>query len=177
MNKENQKPDFKLLADGIVLAEERDQKLSEMDNQIQALTRLCERLEKNIEKYSLIEQNINNGVLRIHSSVVEMGHIRDNIRQLIDAKINTTLNLKLNDVDGTLTRFERNINRCVKEGADECRGVVDDVAYSLKSLLIGKTNDMEPIFISAKTKHWIICSSVLLFLSLCGVIALLISFR
>lgn len=176
MKKEKLEPDFKQLADGIVLAEEKEQKLSEMNDQIQTLTRLCERMEEDIEKYSRIEQNISEGFLKIQSSVSDMGIIRDNIRQFLNDNISTTLDLRLNDVDGTLTRFEKGIKRNLEEGAKECRRVVDDAVCNLRSLLIGKTNDMETVLISAKTRRWIVWSSIFMVLTVWGLIVLCIHF-
>lgn len=176
MKKEKQEPDFKLLADGIVLAEEREQKLSNMDNQIQTLTRLCERMENNIEKYSRIEQNIKDEILKFQSAVGEMWKIRDNIWQLLNEKISATLDLRLNDVDGTLTRFEEGIKHNVEEGVKECQRVVDNAVRHFKSSFMGKTNDMEPVFISAGTRRWIVWSSIFMVLTVWGLIVLCIHF-
>ena len=155
MKKNSIEPDFHSLVDGIVLADEKELKQSEMHDEIQTLSQICERLERGIKEYYHIEQHLDNEFDQLKSALYEMGQIRDQILKIRDEKIKTAIEVRLLNIDELLVKFGYIFRQIVISGTKECQDVVDDVVSRLKSQILGKTSDMEPIFISAKTKHWI----------------------
>lgn len=177
MKKNKIEPDFQSLIEGIVLEEEKEQKTADLNIDIQTLAQLCTRMESYIQTYNSIEQRLNNDLAGLKASVQEMESIRNSIAAVKDEKIHSTVQVYLKDADGVLTRFEERIRQCTEEGAVKCGNVVNEVACQLKSLLIGRTNDMEPVLISSKTRHWITTTAVLSYLVVIGILAIIICLK
>lgn len=175
--RDKSEPDFTSLVNGIVLTDDKEQKLSDIQNEIQSLTVLCERMEHDIEQYSSIEKNLSEELRQIHTSVRTMGLIRDQIGQIKDERIRTVVDVRIKNTDNMLENYENRLKLYIEEGSNKCQQVVEDVAYRLKSLLLGRTNDMEPVYISAKTKHWIITSTVISYLVVLTILAIVVYAR